>query len=80
MTGHLGRHVQHARAARREEPDVRGSTTCGTAAITAFCCIALRCRMHQSEADLERGAKAAHTAVGLDADQIEAVVYGGTGR
>jgi len=32
------------------------------------------------EADLERGAKAAHTAFGLDADQIEAVVYGGTGR
>ena len=32
------------------------------------------------EADLERAAKAAHTAFGLDADQIEAVVYGGTGR
>ena len=32
------------------------------------------------EADLERGAKAAHTAFGLDADQIEAVVYGGSGR
>ena len=27
------------------------------------------------EADLERAAKAAHTAFGLDADQIEAVVY-----
>lgn len=32
------------------------------------------------EADLERAAKAAHNAFGLDADQIEAVVYGGTGR
>ncbi len=32
------------------------------------------------EADLERAARAAHTAFGLDADQIEAVVYGGTGR
>ena len=32
------------------------------------------------EADLERAAKATHTAFGLDADQIEAVVYGGTGR
>ena len=32
------------------------------------------------EADLERAAKAAHTAFSLDADQIEAVVYGGTGR
>ena len=32
------------------------------------------------EADLERAAKAAHTAFGLDADRIEAVVYGGTGR
>ncbi|MSO24719.1 MAG: aspartate kinase [Actinobacteria bacterium] len=31
------------------------------------------------QADLERAAKAAHTAFGLDADQIEAVVYGGTG-
>ena len=30
--------------------------------------------------DLERGVKAAHTAFELDADQIEAVVYGGTGR
>jgi len=32
------------------------------------------------QADLEGAAKAAHTAFGLDADQIEAVVYGGTGR
>jgi aspartate kinase len=32
------------------------------------------------EADLERAAKAAHSAFGLDSDQIEAVVYGGTGR
>ncbi|CAN2226588.1 LysC Aspartokinases [Candidatus Nanopelagicaceae bacterium] len=32
------------------------------------------------EADVERAAKAAHTAFGLDADQIEAVVYGGSGR
>jgi aspartate kinase len=32
------------------------------------------------QADLERAAKAAHNAFGLDADQIEAVVYGGTGR
>jgi aspartate kinase len=32
------------------------------------------------EADLERAAKAAHTAFQLDADQLEAVVYGGTGR
>ncbi len=31
-------------------------------------------------ADLDRGVKAAHTAFQLDADQIEAVVYGGTGR
>ena len=31
-------------------------------------------------ADLERGVKAAHTAFELDADQVEAVVYGGTGR
>ncbi|ASY19114.1 aspartate kinase [Candidatus Planktophila versatilis] len=31
------------------------------------------------QADLERAAKAAHNAFGLDADQIEAVVYGGTG-
>jgi len=32
------------------------------------------------EADVERAAKAAHTAFQLDADQLEAVVYGGTGR
>jgi aspartate kinase len=32
------------------------------------------------EADLERATKSAHTAFQLDADQIEAVVYGGTGR
>ena len=30
--------------------------------------------------DLEKGVRAAHTAFDLDADQIEAVVYGGTGR
>ena len=30
--------------------------------------------------DLEKGVKAAHTAFDLDADQIEAVVYGGSGR
>mgnify|MGYP000185396645 CR=1 FL=1 len=28
----------------------------------------------------EKGVKAAHTAFDLDADQIEAVVYGGSGR
>jgi aspartate kinase len=38
--------------------------------------ISIICR----ETDLERGAKAAHTAFELDADQSEAVVYGGTGR
>ena len=32
------------------------------------------------EADLDGAAKAAHTAFQLDADQLEAVVYGGTGR
>ena len=31
-------------------------------------------------ADLEKGVIAAHTAFDLDADQIEAVVYGGSGR
>ena len=31
-------------------------------------------------ADLDKGVRAAHTAFDLDADQIEAVVYGGTGR
>jgi aspartate kinase len=38
--------------------------------------ISIVCR----ESDLDRGVKAAHTAFELDADQIEAVVYGGTGR
>ena len=38
--------------------------------------ISIICR----EADVERGAKAAHAAFGLDADSNEAVVYGGTGR
>ena len=32
------------------------------------------------ESDLEKGVKAAHTAFDLDSDQVEAVVYGGTGR
>lgn len=38
--------------------------------------ISIICR----QADLVRGAKAAHAAFGLDADSNEAVVYGGTGR
>lgn len=38
--------------------------------------ISIICR----EADLERGVKATHTAFELDADQNEAVVYGGSGR
>ncbi len=38
--------------------------------------ISIICR----ESDLERGAKAAHAAFGLDADSQEAVVYGGSGR
>ena len=38
--------------------------------------ISIICR----QADLERGAKAAHAAFGLDADSNEVVVYGGTGR
>ena len=38
--------------------------------------ISIVCR----QADLERAVKAAHTAFELDADQIEAVVYGGSGR
>jgi aspartate kinase len=38
--------------------------------------ISIICR----QADLERGAKAAHAAFGLDANSNEAVVYGGTGR
>jgi aspartate kinase len=32
------------------------------------------------ENDLDRGVRAAHTAFGLDANEVEAVVYGGTGR
>ncbi len=32
------------------------------------------------EADLDAAVRAVHTAFGLDADQVEAVVYGGTGR
>jgi len=38
--------------------------------------ISIICR----EADIERGVQAAHTAFGLDGDQSEAVVYGGSGR
>ena len=38
--------------------------------------ISIVCR----QADLERAVKAAHSAFELDADQVEAVVYGGTGR
>lgn len=38
--------------------------------------ISIVCR----SSDLEKGVKAAHTAFDLDADQIEAVVYGGSGR
>jgi len=38
--------------------------------------ISIVCR----QADLERAVKSAHTAFDLDADQVEAVVYGGTGR
>ena len=38
--------------------------------------ISIVCR----SSDLEKGVKAAHTAFELDADQIEAVVYGGSGR
>ena len=38
--------------------------------------ISIICR----EADIERAVKAAHTAFELDADQSEAVVYGGSGR
>ena len=37
--------------------------------------ISIVCR----QADIERGVQAAHTAFDLDADQIEAVVYGGSG-
>ena len=32
------------------------------------------------ESDLDLGVRAAHTAFGLDANEVEAVVYGGTGR
>jgi len=32
------------------------------------------------ESDLEKGVKAAHTAFDLDSTEVEAVVYGGTGR
>ncbi len=38
--------------------------------------ISIICR----ESDLEKGVRAAHTAFGLDADQVEAVIYGGSGR
>ena len=38
--------------------------------------ISIVCR----EADLDKAVKAAHTAFDLDASQVEAVVYGGTGR
>ena len=38
--------------------------------------ISIICR----ESDLENGVRAAHTAFGLDADQVEAVIYGGSGR
>jgi aspartate kinase len=38
--------------------------------------ISIICR----ETDLDAGVKAVHSAFDLDADQIEAVVYGGTGR
>ena len=38
--------------------------------------ISIVCR----SSDLDKGVKATHTAFDLDADQIEAVVYGGSGR
>jgi aspartate kinase len=38
--------------------------------------ISIVCR----QADLDRAVKAAHTAFELDSDQVEAVVYGGSGR
>jgi len=38
--------------------------------------ISIVCR----QSDVDRAVKAAHTAFELDADQVEAVVYGGTGR
>jgi len=37
--------------------------------------ISIVCR----QADIERAVQAAHTAFDLDVDQIEAVVYGGSG-
>jgi aspartate kinase len=37
--------------------------------------ISIVCR----QSDVERAVQAAHTAFDLDADQIEAVVYGGSG-
>ena len=38
--------------------------------------ISIICR----ESELDKGVRAAHTAFDLDADQVEAVVYGGSGR
>jgi aspartate kinase len=38
--------------------------------------ISIICR----ESELDKGVRAAHSAFDLDADQVEAVVYGGTGR
>ena len=38
--------------------------------------ISIVCRIN----DLEKGVKAAHTAFDLDSEQVEAVVYGGSGR
>ena len=38
--------------------------------------ISVVCRIN----DLEKGVKAAHTAFDLDSEQVEAVVYGGSGR
>jgi aspartate kinase len=38
--------------------------------------ISIVCRIN----DLEKGVKAAHTAFDLDTEQVEAVVYGGSGR
>ena len=32
------------------------------------------------DSDLDKAVRAVHTAFGLDADDTEAVVYGGTGR
>jgi aspartate kinase len=33
-----------------------------------------------AEDDVDAGVQAAHTAFDLDADEVEAVVYGGSGR